>query len=66
MNQKFNNVSLQEFGDSNTIIIRLQNDSNQESIETVNKVKNLIDYKVKEFRRSDSTIFLSLQEVQKG
>ena len=35
----FNEVSLQEFGSKNTIIIRLQNENNQESIETVNKLK---------------------------
>ena len=49
----FNDVSLQEFGNSQTIIIRLQNNSNEESIETINKVKNLINDKVEEFRRSE-------------
>ena len=49
----FNEVSLQEFGDENTIIIRLQNENNQESIKTVEKVKELIDDKVTEFRRSE-------------
>tara|TARA_Y100001970_G_scaffold43083_1_gene53663 strand:- start:512 stop:1414 length:903 start_codon:yes stop_codon:yes gene_type:complete len=53
LSPNFNEVSLQEFGDENTIIIRLQNESNQESIETVNKVKSLIDGKVEEFRRSE-------------
>ena len=53
LSPNFNEVSLQEFGDENTIIIRLQNESNQESIETVNKVKKLIDNKVNEFRRSE-------------
>ena len=53
LSPNFNEVSLQEFGDENTIIIRLQNESNQESIETVNKVKNLINDKVEEFRRSE-------------
>ena len=37
----------------NIILIRLQNKSNQESIETVNSVKNLIQDKVVEFRRSE-------------
>jgi len=41
------------FGDSKTIIIRLQNDTNTESITTVNKVKELISDKVSEFRRSE-------------
>ena len=50
---KFNDVSLQEFGNSETIIIRLQNETNTESIETVNLVKNLINDKVSEFRRSE-------------
>ena len=49
----FNDVSLQEFGNSQTIIIRLQNNSNEESIETINKVKELINEKVAEFRRSE-------------
>ncbi|MBT4644954.1 MAG: protein translocase subunit SecF [Pelagibacteraceae bacterium] len=49
----FNEVSLQEFGDENTVIIRLQNDNNQESMKTVEKVKVLIDDKVTEFRRSE-------------
>ena len=49
----FNEVSLQEFGDENTIIIRLQNENNQESIKTVERVKELIDDKVTEFRRSE-------------
>ena len=42
LSPEFNEVSLQEFGDSKTIIIRLQNDTNTESITTVNKVKKLI------------------------
>ena len=53
LSPKFNDVSLQEFGNSETIIIRLQNETNTESIETVNKVKNLINDKVSEFRRSE-------------
>ena len=53
LSPNFNEVSLQEFGNEQTIIIRLQNENNQESIETVNKVKQLIDSKVTEFRRSE-------------
>jgi len=53
LSPKFNDVTLQEFGDSNTIIIRLQNESNNESIQTINKVKLLISDKVSEFRRSE-------------
>ena len=53
LSPKFNDVSLQEFGNSETIIIRLQNETNTESIETVNLVKNLINDKVSEFRRSE-------------
>ncbi len=49
----FTDVSLQEFGNKETILIRLQNKNNQESIETVNAVKNLIQDKVVEFRRSE-------------
>ena len=53
LSPNFNEVSLQEFGSKNTIIIRLQNENNQESIETVNKVKSLISDQVEEFRRSE-------------
>ncbi len=53
LSPNFNEVSLQEFGNENTIIIRLQNENNQESIQTVNKVKELISTKVDEFRRSE-------------
>ena len=53
LSPNFNDLSLQEFGDKNTIIIRLQNINNQESIETINIVKNLINEKVIEFRRSE-------------
>ena len=53
LSPEFNDVSLQEFGNSETIIIRLQNISNQESIVTIEKVKLLISDKVKEFRRSE-------------
>jgi preprotein translocase SecF subunit len=53
LSKEFNDVSLQEFGNSQTIIIRLQNESNTESIETIEKVKNLISEKITEFRRSE-------------
>ena len=53
LSSSFNDVSLQEFGEKNTIIIRLQNDTNVESIETINKVKELIGSNVEEFRRSE-------------
>ena len=53
LDPKFNDVSLQEFGDSETIIIRLQNESSTDSITTINKVKELISDKVEEFRRSE-------------
>lgn len=53
LSPEFNDVSLQEFGDSETIIIRLQNESNNESIKTIDKVKDLISDKVTEFRRSE-------------
>ncbi len=53
LSTNYDDVSLQEFGDKNTILIRLQNKSNQESIETINDVKNLIQEKVLEFRRSE-------------
>ena len=53
LSSTFKDVSLQEFGDSETIIIRLQNESNLESITTINKVKELISDKISEFRRSE-------------
>ena len=53
LSSAYSDVSLQEFGDENIILIRLQNKNNQESIETVNSVKNLIQDKVVEFRRSE-------------
>ena len=53
LSTKFDDVSLQEFGNSENIIIRLQNHSNKESIQTVNEVKELINDKVNEFRRSE-------------
>ncbi len=53
LSTNYNDVSLQEFGSKNIILIRLQNKSNQESIETVNSVKNLIQDNVIEFRRSE-------------
>ena len=53
LSSKFDDVSLQEFGDSNTILIRLQNETNNESITTINNVKELINHKVNEFRRSE-------------
>ena len=53
LNPSFNDVSLQEFGDSNTIIIRLQNKSSTENITTINTVKELIKDQVTEFRRSE-------------
>lgn len=53
LSPEFNDVSLQEFGNSETILIRLQNSSSKESIETIDKVKKLISNKVVEFRRSE-------------
>ena len=53
LDPQFNDVSLQEFGDADTIIIRLQNKSVNENITTINKVKKLIDDKVSEYRRSE-------------
>ena len=49
----FNDLSLQEFGNKDTIIIRVQNKSVSENITTINKVKSLISEKVAEFRRSE-------------
>ena len=53
LSENYNDVSLQEFGNENIILIRLQNKTNQESIQTVNSVKSLIQDKVIEFRRSE-------------
>jgi len=54
LNQNFDDVSIQEFGTKEIIIIRLQNIKNtNDNIETINQVKNLISDKVVEFRRSE-------------
>ena len=53
LNPSFNNVSLQEFGQNDIIIIRVQNKSVSENVTTINKVKELINEKVSEFRRSE-------------
>ena len=53
LNPSFNNVSLQEFGKNDVIIIRVQNKSVSENVTTINKVKELINEKVSEFRRSE-------------
>ena len=53
LSQEFNDVSLQEFGKSDTIIIRLLDKSATENITTINNVKKLISDKVAEFRRSE-------------
>ena len=53
LNPSFNNVSLQEFGKNDIIIIRVQNKSVSENVTTINKVKELINEKVSEFRRSE-------------
>ena len=53
LSQEFNDVSLQEFGKNDTIIIRLLDKSATENITTINKVKKLISDKVAEFRRSE-------------
>ena len=53
LSQEFDDVSLQEFGKSDTIIIRLLDKSATENITTINNVKKLISDKVAEFRRSE-------------
>jgi len=53
LSPNFNNISLQEFGNEDIIIIRLQNNTNTESITTINRVKELISDNVEEFRRSE-------------
>ena len=53
LNPEFNDVSLQEFGDDNTIIIRFQNKSTNDGINSIEKIKKLIEDKIEEFRRSE-------------
>ncbi len=53
LSSEFNDVSIQEFGTSNNLVIRLQNNNNTESISTINKVKNLISDQIIEFRRTE-------------
>ena len=53
LSSEFNDVSIQEFGTSNNLVIRLQNNNNTESISTINKVKKLISDQIIEFRRTE-------------
>ncbi len=53
LNQKFDDVTIQEFGSEDNIIIRLQNKEDIDNAILIDNVKNLIDDKVIEFRRSE-------------
>ena len=53
LNGQYDDVTIQEFGSSNNLIIRLQNDNNVDGTLLIEEVKDLIrDYTV-EFRRSE-------------
>ena len=53
LNKNFDDVTIQEFGSSDNLIIRLQNKENLDNTVIVNNVKNLIQEYVVEFRRSE-------------
>jgi len=53
LSSDFDNVVIQEFGSSDNIIIRLQNNKNIEDILLITNVKNTINDQVLEFRRSE-------------
>ncbi len=53
LNQKFDDVTIQEFGSEDNIIIRLQNKNDIDNAILIDNVKNLINDKVIEFRRSE-------------
>ena len=53
LNQKFDDVTIQEFGSEDNIIIRLQNKEDIDNAILIDNVKNLIEDKVIEFRRSE-------------
>ncbi|PPR47408.1 MAG: hypothetical protein CFH19_00447 [Alphaproteobacteria bacterium MarineAlpha5_Bin9] len=53
LNNNFNDVSIQEFGEKDVIIIRLQNNNEDTNIDTINLVKEVIDKNVVEYRRSE-------------
>lgn len=53
LTNKFDDVTIQEFGSPNNIIIRLQNKNNIDNISLINDIKNLIGSNIVEFRRSE-------------
>jgi len=53
LSSDFDNVVIQEFGSSDNIIIRLQNNKNIDNILLITNVKNTINDNVIEFRRSE-------------
>ena len=53
LNNKFDDVTIQEFGTSDNIIIRLQNKENINNVVLIENIKTLMGDKVIEFRRSE-------------
>ena len=53
LTSKFDDVTIQEFGSPNNVIIRLQNKNNIDNISLINDIKNLIGSNIEEFRRSE-------------
>ena len=53
LTNKFDDVTIQEFGSPNNIIIRLQNKNNIDNLSLINDIKNLIGSNIVEFRRSE-------------
>ena len=53
LTEKFNDVTIQEFGSPNNVIIKLQNKENTENLTLINNIKELIGENIVEFRRSE-------------
>lgn len=53
LTEKYDDVTIQEFGLPNNIIIRLQNKENIENTTIIKDIKNLIGFNIVEFRRSE-------------
>ena len=53
LSDKYDDVTIQEFGSKNNVVIKLQNNQNIDNITLITNIKNLIDEFVIEFRRSE-------------
>ena len=53
LTEKFDDVTIQEFGSPNNVIIKLQNKENIENLTLINNIKESIGENIVEFRRSE-------------